>query len=73
MLVTTQQIAKLIDDYINKGYADRVLKIEWRGQYIRGHVPWNNAEDCYHKWLKIVEFIEWLKDFYPEKAELLKK
>ena len=22
MLVTTQQIAKLIDDYINKGYAD---------------------------------------------------
>ena len=24
-------------------------------------------------YLKIVEFIEWLKDFYPEKAELLKK
>ena len=23
-------------------------------------------------YLKIVEFIEWLKDFYPEKAELLK-
>lgn len=55
MLVTTQQIAKLIDDYINKGYADRVLNREWRGQYIRGHAPWNNAEDCYHVWLKIVE------------------
>ena len=24
-------------------------------------------------YLKIVEFIEWLKDFYPEKAEFLKK
>ena len=23
-------------------------------------------------YLKIVEFIEWLKDFYPEKAEFLK-
>ncbi len=24
-------------------------------------------------YLKIVEFIEWLKDFYPEKAAFLKK
>jgi hypothetical protein len=24
-------------------------------------------------YLKIVEFIEWLKDFYPEEAEFLKK
>ena len=24
-------------------------------------------------YLKILDFIEWLKDFYPEKAEFLKK
>ncbi len=33
----------------------------------------NVAVDIIEDYLKIVEFIEWLKDFYPEKAEFLKK
>ena len=54
-MITNQQIGRLIDDYINRGGASNVLKRAWHGKYIRGHAPWNNEEDCYHIWLKIVD------------------
>ena len=54
-MITNQQIGRWIDDYINRGGASNVLKRAWHGKYIRGHAPWNNEEDCYHIWLKIVD------------------
>ena len=54
-MITNQQIGRLIDDYINRGGASNVLKRAWHSKYIRGHAPWNNEEDCYHIWLKIVD------------------
>ena len=54
-MLTNNQIGRLIDDYIERGGASNVLKRAWHSKYIRGHAPWNNEEDCYHIWLKIVD------------------
>ena len=54
MKVTSQQIARWIDDYSNNCRYD-VHGRKWKGKYIRGHAPYNNADDCYHRWLLWVE------------------
>lgn len=54
MNITSRQISAMIADYIAKGYGKKVKERTWKGQYIHGHAPWNNAEDCYHKWLRII-------------------
>ena len=54
-MLTNNQIGRLIDDYIERGGASNVLKRAWHSKYIRGHAPWNNEEDCYHVWIKIVD------------------
>ena len=54
MKVTSQQIARWIDDYFNNCKYD-VHGRKWEGKYIRGHAPYNNADDCYHRWLLWVE------------------
>lgn len=50
MKVTSEQIAKWIDDYSNK-CKHNVHDRKWEGKYIYGHAPFNNADDCYNKWL----------------------
>lgn len=54
MNITNKQISAMIADYIAKGYGEKVKRRAWKGQYIRGHAPWNNPEDCYHRWLEII-------------------
>lgn len=54
MKVTSQQIARWIDDYI-KNCSGKVHERKWEGKYISGHAPYNNADDCYHRWLLWVE------------------
>lgn len=54
MNTTKKQISFLIADYIAKGFGEKVVQREWKGQYIRGHAPWNNTKDCYHEWLRII-------------------
>ncbi len=49
-----KQIAEWIEEYLAKEYGTQVKKRTWKGQYIRGHAPWNNEEDCYHKWLECI-------------------
>lgn len=50
MNITQEQIAQWIKDYTD-AYGDDVHKREWDGKYIPSHAPYNNADDCYHKWL----------------------
>ncbi len=54
MKITNAQIQKWIEEYLSNEYGEKVKNRTWRGQYIRGHAPWNNEEDCYHEWLKCV-------------------
>ena len=54
MKVTAKQIAEWIDDY-SKNSKYNVHDRKWEGKYIPTHAPFNNAEDCYHKWLIWVE------------------
>ena len=54
MRPTNEQIKGWIEEYLATGYGDAVKKRAWKGQYIRSHAPWNNAEDCYHEWLKCI-------------------
>ena len=54
MKVTCSDIQRWIDEYIEHcGMSVHTRK--WEGKYINGHAPYNNADDCYHEWLKIVE------------------
>ena len=55
MKVTQQQIAQWIKDYTN-ACGDGVHKRKWERKYIPCHAPFNNADDCYHKWL------DWVAD-----------
>lgn len=56
MKVTSKQIAKWIDDYINSHKVKyNVHSRKWEGKYIPSHAPFNNAGDCYHNWLIWVE------------------
>ena len=55
MKLTNSHIARIIDDYVNRGGASNVLRREWKHRYLRGHAPWNNEEDCYNKWLDIID------------------
>lgn len=75
MKVTALQIEEWISEYLSKGYGDKVLKREWRGGYIRGHAPWNNTEDCYHKWLELInqklDNLNEIKDFEALYNEIL--
>lgn len=50
MKVTSEQLAKWIDDYSNQCKYD-VHDRKWEGKYIHSHAPHNNADDCYHKWI----------------------
>ena len=50
MKVTSQQIARWIDDYSNNCRYD-VHDRKWYGKYIHRHAPYNNADDWYHRWL----------------------
>ena len=54
MKVTSQQISKWIGDYLDK-CGENVHKREWDKRYIYRHAPYNNADDCYHKWLDWVD------------------
>ena len=54
MKVTKKQIADWIDEYLET-HGTAILKREWNGKYIHRHAPYNNSEDCYHKWLKKIE------------------
>lgn len=55
MKLSNKQIERWIEEYLAKGYGETVKGRTWKGQYIRGHAPWNNEEDCYHKWLETIE------------------
>ena len=70
MKITNEQIRIWIEDYLAKGYGEKVKNREWKGMYIRGHAPWNNDEDCYHRWLSIINdnFVQLSK--IPTFAEL---
>ena len=54
MKVTCSDIQRWIDEYIEH-CGMSVHNRKWEGKYINGHAPYNNADDCYHEWLKIVE------------------
>ena len=54
MILTNEQIAKWIDDYVNN-YGESVYQRKWEKRYVYLHAPFNNSEDCYHKWLDWVE------------------
>lgn len=54
MKPTNKQLQMWIEEYIAKGYGEKVKNRAWKGQYIRGHAPWNNEEDCYHTWLNLI-------------------
>lgn len=71
MNITDKQISNLIADYIAKGCGEKVMKREWKGQYIRGHAPWNNTKDCYHEWLRIINDCMASLSNYTSFAELL--
>lgn len=55
MILTNSHIDRIIDDYTNRGGASNVIRREWKHRYLRGHAPWNNEEDCYHRWLDIID------------------
>ena len=54
MKVTKEQISKWIDDYL-ENCGDKVHQRKWKKKYIYLHAPFNNSEDCYHKWLDWVD------------------
>lgn len=58
MKLSNKQIERWIEEYLAKGYGETVKGRTWKGQYIRGHAPWNNEEDCYHKWLNTIEIAQ---------------
>jgi hypothetical protein len=59
-------------------YVSKLLKA-CCASYVKGLAPHTlcltlpDRRTFIEDYLKIVEFIEWLKDFYPEKAAFLKK
>lgn len=54
MKVTSKQIAKWIEDYLKERGED-VHKREWQKKQEHHHAPFNNSDDCYHKWLDWVD------------------
>lgn len=58
MKLSNKQIERWIEEYLAKGYGETVKGRTWKGQYIRGHAPWNNEDDCYHKWLNTIEIAQ---------------
>lgn len=54
MKVTCSDIQRWIDEYIEH-CGMSVHNRKWERKYINGHAPYNNANNCYHEWLKIVE------------------
>lgn len=54
MKVTSKQISKWIEDYLDRRSGE-VHKREWEKKYLHFHAPFNNADDCYHKWLDWVD------------------
>ena len=54
MNVTSKQISNWINDYIQK-CGEHIHTRKWHKKYIRLHAPYNNSEDCYHKWLDWVD------------------
>lgn len=54
MIVTCRDIQRWIDEYVEH-CGMSVHNRKWQGKYINGHAPYNNANNCYYEWLKIVE------------------
>lgn len=54
MIVTSKQISNWIEDYIDVCNG-KVHNRKWNKKYAYLHAPYNNAEDCYHKWLDWVD------------------
>lgn len=54
MKVTKEQISKWIENYLEQN-GERIHKRKWEKKYVYLHAPFNNAEDCYHKWLDWVD------------------
>lgn len=54
MKVTSNHIAKWIENYLEQN-GERIHERKWEKKYVFRHAPFNNAEDCYHKWLDWVD------------------
>ena len=54
MKVTSQQISNWIEDYLDVCNGN-IHNRKWKKKYVYLHAPFNNAEDCYHKWLEWVD------------------
>lgn len=63
MKCTVQQLSKLIEDYLDN-IGECVHKRKWEKKYIPTHAPYNNSDDCYHKWL------DWVDDNFERLREL---
>ena len=76
MKVTPKQIANWIDNYANN-WGNKVYERSWNKKYEYHHAPFNNEEDCYHKWLDWVDEnkdrLRALPTFEDILSELLKK
>lgn len=54
MKATKEHITKWIEDYLEQN-GEKIHKRKWEKKYVYHHAPFNNAEDCYHKWLDWVD------------------
>lgn len=54
-MLSISEIKALIDEYANSKFAEGVMKRAWNKKYIPGHAPYNNTDNCYHKWLEIID------------------
>lgn len=76
MNVTSKHISNWIEDYLDVCNGN-IHNRKWKKKYVYLHAPFNNAEDCYHKWLEWVdenkERLMALPTFEDILAELEKK
>ena len=76
MKVNSKQISNWIEDYLDVCNGN-IHNRKWKKKYVYLHAPFNNAEDCYHKWLEWVdenkERLMALPTFEDILAELEKK
>lgn len=57
MKPTNEMVSQWINEYIDT-YGGEVLKRAWDKRYVYGHAPFNNAEDCYHVWLDLIDKVK---------------
>lgn len=69
-------IVKCIDDYLKQD-GEKIHNRKWEKKYVHHHAPYNNEEDCYHKWLdwvdKNIDRLRAFPTFEDILAELEKK